>query len=242
MVLWGVVGVRKAVNEALMRYALTHTPCIIVDCANIANIHKWFPLFPQTDYASVYVHELELLYKLRDALITVEQDAQRLNAQTIVVTSMRHLFSYQNAAENAEVYAHAWELLATLGKEFDVRVAVDNATQRRLAHVYGAQEELVGHTVWSQRQNLEAMIAELDGYARALRPDERELCKDVLRVPMRHVGAVASANSLHAWSFLLLTITLEQEKRLRRLEEHAGVAYRRVASERQDRLVAASRH
>ena len=66
---------------------------------------------------------------------------------------------------------------------------------------------------------LDVLIGELAGYGKALRQDDREVLAQLLKVPMRHVGAMSYANSMHAWAFLLLAIQLEQEKRLRRVEE-----------------------
>jgi hypothetical protein len=84
--------------------------------------------------------------------------------------------------------------------------------------------------VSSQRVNLEEMIGQMHSYSRSLRPEEREIMRELLRAPMKHVGAISSANSLHAWSFLLLSVMLEQEKRLRRLERES-LANRRVSKQ-----------
>ena len=249
----GITGSRKAVNHYLMCYAITHTPSIIVDCSNIANIHKWFPLFPHADFDQVFVYEFELLYKFRDCLVMVQEVAAARGVTCIIITSMHHLFNYQNEAENYEIYNHAWELMLQLSAVYDVRVAVDSKLHLHFSARYSVPlqpalaenktekrttEGTMGHTAWSQRQNLEHMISELNGYSKSLRKEERLLMQDMLSVPMRHVGSVASANSLHAWSFLLCTIMLEQEKRLRLLESHASMAYRRVPHEAQHRLVA----
>ena len=236
MGLVAVHGDSGSADHAVMSYALSHTPTIVIDCANVANVHRWFSLFPYADYSQVYVYEFELLYKLRDALLVVEAEARKRHAGVIVVTSMRHLFHYQNDAENAELYSQAWELLAALGKKFDVRVAID---QKMLAWARKAKAEVqeMGHVVWSQRQNLEQMINELHSYSKALRPEERKVFDELLRVPLRHVGPLSNANSLNAWSFLLLSIIVEQEKRLAVVERHAGVAYRRLPNEEQRSLV-----
>ena len=231
-----VFGERRRVNHELMAYALIHTPCVVIDCANVCDTHKWFALFPDADISQVFVYEMELLYKFRDALLAVEQEAEQRAARTIVVTSMQHLFHYQNDNENKEVYCQAWEILVQLGTRFEVRVAVDKKTLF-WAKRFGVEVHAVGHVVSSQRQNLEQMISEMEGYAKALRKEEREVFVNLLRIPLRNVGPVSSANSLHAWSFLLLSIIAEQEKRLRELEIHAGIPHRRISSEQQHRLV-----
>jgi hypothetical protein len=235
MGLVAVYGERKLVNTDLMSYAINNSPCIIVDCANVANIHKWFPFFPNADYDNIFVYEFELLYKFRDALIDLRETAIIHNVNNIIVTSMTHLFHYQNPSENHEIFVHIWELLKSLGEFFNVRVAIDKQ-QLRFAKAANA-EVVMGHTVWSQRQNLENMILELERYGRSLRKEERLTWHNMLRTPLRHVGSISAANSLHAWSFLLLTIVLEQEKRIEVLEKYAGVSHRRVSYEDQHRLV-----
>ncbi len=90
----------------------------------------------------------------------------------------------------------------------------------------------MGHTVSSQRDAVERMIAELQDYADALREDEQELFEEVLKEPLRHVGAMSSANSMHVWAFTLLSIIVEQEKRIRELEDD-----RRVQHDGLDRVV-----
>ncbi len=239
MGLIALYGSRKAVNDAIMQYALEHTPALVVDCGNCANIHKWFPFYPDADYDHIYVYELELLYRFRDSLLHVRDEARAKECNCIVVTSAAHLFNYHDPVENNELYVHAWELLHEYSKEHTIVVAVDTKAQLTFAKRYATElrEVTMGHTVWSQRQNLEHMITELDRHARALRKDEAQLCRELLDIPMRHVGSIAYANSLHTWSFLLLTIALEQEKRIRVLENHAGIPHRRIQAQEQRRLV-----
>lgn len=233
-----ITGERRRVDHELVAYALQRTPSLIVDCANVCDVTKWFSRFPDADLERVFVYEMEMLYKFRDALQHVKAAAEERAVKTIVVTSMSRLFHYQNAVENSEVYCHAWETLKELGETFDVRVSADSSAMLRWARRYRMETHAVGHVVASQRQNLEQMISELERYAKALRPAERELFHDLLRVPMRHVGPVSAANSLHAWSFLLLSIMVEQEKRIKELEAHACIPHRRLPDERQHRLVA----
>jgi hypothetical protein len=241
MGLVALAGERKAVNAELVAYALSRAPSLVVDCGNVCDVHRWFAKFPDADYSSVYVYEFELLHKFRDSLRTLQAVASSRGARTIVVTSMGHLFHYQNEAENNELYCHAWEFLRELGRDFDVRVAAESKKMLLWAKRFCVEVVQVGHVVSSQRQNLEQMISEMEGYARSLRPAERAVFTELLRVPLRNVGPVSCANSLHAWSFLLLSIMVEQEKRLLELEHYAGIPHRRVQDEKHHRLVVESR-
>lgn len=76
----------------------------------------------------------------------------------------------------------------------------------------------MGHTTASQRQQVDRLLSELKDYARALRPEERVLLERLLREPLKHVGAIANASSFHTWAFLLLSIMIEQERRIAELE------------------------
>ena len=77
----------------------------------------------------------------------------------------------------------------------------------------------MGHTVWSQRVTLDVLLAELEQYGKALRQEDIDLLHRLLKAPLKHVGAMSYANSMHAWAFLLRAVQLEQEKRLLSLEK-----------------------
>jgi len=72
--------------------------------------------------------------------------------------------------------------------------------------------------VSSQRVALDLLMVEMRAFGRALRPEEQELLDGLLAQAYRHYGAVSSASSFHSWAFLVLSVMLEQEKRLRQLE------------------------
>lgn len=95
----------------------------------------------------------------------------------------------------------------------------------------------MGHTVWSQRITLDVILTELKDYGRALRQEDRAIFEDMLKQPLKHYGSISYAGSFHAWAFLLLSIILEQEKRIKRLE-YEGMADRRVQEEELDSIVA----
>jgi len=77
----------------------------------------------------------------------------------------------------------------------------------------------MGHTVWSQRIVLDILLGELKSYGKALREDDRLIYEGLLKKPLKHYGTISYTNSVHAWAFLLLTILLEQEKKIKSLEK-----------------------
>ncbi len=237
MALRAVVGARKQASIVVMRYALTRTPSLVIDCANIADFHRWNAVYPDTDYAAVSVIELELLYKFRDAVKALDTLAP--NVSTVVVTSAKHLFHYGDESENVEVLTHAWELLAEHALTRDIVAVADTPAQVRCARRVQAQlvtvqefEESMGHTVASQRTTTEEVISALSRYARTLPQGQQERLRELLRIPLQHAGSISYANSRDAWAFSLLTIIERQELRILRLED--AVARRRVPNERED--------
>lgn len=79
----------------------------------------------------------------------------------------------------------------------------------------------MGHTVASQRIMIDITINELRSYAKSLREEDREIFLGLLREPLKKVGAISYASSLHVWAFILLAIIAEQEKRINILEGKA---------------------
>ena len=67
---------------------------------------------------------------------------------------------------------------------------------------------------------------ELKGYGAALPHDERVIYGRLLKLPMKKIGAISYANSMHAWALMLMTIIIEQEKKIEEL--NARMADRRV--------------
>lgn len=78
----------------------------------------------------------------------------------------------------------------------------------------------MGHTVNSQRMMIDIILAELKKFSAALRKDERILFEKMLKEPLKHTGAMTNASSIDIWAFILLSILLEQEKRLAALESN----------------------
>jgi hypothetical protein len=76
----------------------------------------------------------------------------------------------------------------------------------------------MGHTVASQRAMIDIILNELQQFSKALRKDERILLEKLLAQPLKHAGAVSNATSIDIWAVILLSILIEQEKRLSALE------------------------
>ncbi len=134
MAVRGIVGNAKDVNHIVMIAAAQRLPVLVLDCANCANPHAYPDVF-MDKLESVYVIEIELVYKLRDVLKTAFRVASELRCSRIVITTFHRLFHYQDALENKDVYEHAWELIRDLGKTHDVLVAV-HPLQRSQAQRY----------------------------------------------------------------------------------------------------------
>ncbi len=77
----------------------------------------------------------------------------------------------------------------------------------------------MGHTVRSQRMAIDIVLSELQGFAGALRQEDRRLLERLLQEPLKHVGAVSNAGSINIWAMILLSILIEQERRLTALEK-----------------------
>jgi len=75
----------------------------------------------------------------------------------------------------------------------------------------------IGHTVLSQRMMVDIIISELRAYARALREEDRIIYEELLKLPLKKIGAISYASSIDVWAFLLLSIILEQEKKIKEL-------------------------
>ena len=92
----------------------------------------------------------------------------------------------------------------------------------------------MGHTVSSQRRVIDRTLEELSQYAKALRPEDREILTKILKIPLKKVGAISYTSSLHAWALCILAISIEQEKRIIHLE---NVVNGRVPEGEQDHLM-----
>jgi hypothetical protein len=78
------------------------------------------------------------------------------------------------------------------------------------------------------------MINELRAYTDVLRDDEQALFERLMKHPLQHVGAMTNASSMHVWAFMLISIIIEQEKRIEELED---VVDRRVSEQQLTRVL-----
>lgn len=124
MGLVGISGNPRKVNNSIMQLALDNTPCIVLDCVTAADAHKFFAHTTEDALENAWVIEIELLYKLRDALKIVPQWMTEKKCNKLFITCNRHLFHYQDENENRNVYAHIWDLLLQLGWKYDIVVAL----------------------------------------------------------------------------------------------------------------------
>lgn len=131
MALVGWTGTNlSVVNFQLIRYASQHLPAILVDCANAACPHRYYPLITLSDMQQIYVFELELLHKFRDVLKRVPLYVKNLSAQSIIVTTSDRLINYQDENENHDIYTHAWGLMKKIGQTNDILVGVDHHSRQ----------------------------------------------------------------------------------------------------------------
>lgn len=120
-----LIGVRGSHSDYyVIDKALQNQPSLILDCANKANPHAFFPTILPEDMQTVYVMEIDLLYSFRDALKKTKQYAEELKTKTIVVTSFDHLFHYGDEEENEEIFKHAWELLSELSMHYKIYISI----------------------------------------------------------------------------------------------------------------------
>jgi hypothetical protein len=129
MALIGVRGDSKQVNSKIIFDALEKEPTLVIDCANCANPHKYYPFVNSEVFRSTFVVEVEMLYKLRDVIKNAPKMARRIGVGSIFVTTFHRLFAYDNKEENKDVYEHAWILLSNLATEFNVLVGVHEAQE-----------------------------------------------------------------------------------------------------------------
>jgi len=81
----------------------------------------------------------------------------------------------------------------------------------------------MGHTAWSGRIATDELVRELMAYSKSLRLKEREMFEDIIKQSFRHIGSISYASSMHLWAFFLVSIILEQEKKIRRLEAKINI-------------------
>lgn len=66
----------KCTSQELINYALKNTPSLIIDCANAADPHTYFPYHDEECFENTYVLPVDLLYKFRDSLLQTQEFIQ----------------------------------------------------------------------------------------------------------------------------------------------------------------------
>ena len=110
----------KCTSQELINYALKNTPSLIIDCANAADPHTYFPYHDEECFENTYVLPVDLLYKFRDSLLQTQKFIQEKKIKVIVITSYSKLFHYNNNTENNLVLNHCFELMKELNKKTKV--------------------------------------------------------------------------------------------------------------------------
>lgn len=213
MTLFGLTGgCAKKVNTSLVRVALCLAPALFIDSANCANPHKYNE-FELTQHAKLDIIPAESLYRFKPTIENLNNTKHKI----IFIATFNHLFDFDNKEENHNVFVQCWELLAQLAKNKDIYLAIQKGT---IHHQFALKHHItfMGHTAYSQRIVTDSLLKELADYGKALRADERYLYTQMLKEPLKHFGSISNASSLHTWALLLLSIILEQQKKLHSLE------------------------
>lgn len=122
MELIGITGTYA--DHYIIDAAIQNQPSLIIDCANKANPHSFFPHTLPEELHHVYVLEVDLLYVFRDVLKQTRHISNKLGASFIAVTRFEGLFHYGDEQENNAIIAHAWELLQELAQDHTVLIAL----------------------------------------------------------------------------------------------------------------------
>lgn len=75
------------------------------------------------ELGKVYVMEAEMLYKFRDSLRRIAYT--RPPVKTIVITTVTHLFNYDDELENKNILEHCSVLIKSLARKYKVVMAWD---------------------------------------------------------------------------------------------------------------------
>jgi hypothetical protein len=216
--LYAVVGERHFVNNELilkaLNFSLDGTISLFLDCATCANSHK----FADENLEAVFVIETESLYRFYPAIKSLKRVAKQVNAKKIFISTFNGLFDYDDDKENTDIFTDSWERIYHLSREFDIFVGVEERSiHEHFARLHNAKVIEMGHTITSQRMMVDKILSELNDYGKSLREEDRIIYAELLSRPLKHLGNISYASSSQVWAFILISILLEQEKKLARM-------------------------
>ncbi len=218
MTLYGIFGrSARAVNYQLIKEALQLAPALFIDSANCTNPHL-FTDFELIQLCNLEIIPAESLYRFKPTILSLQKTRHKI----IFISTFNHLFDFDDKVENMNVFEACWGVIAQLAKMKDVYLAIqDDTIHCQLAKKHGVRRyevKQMGHTASSQRIVTDSLLQELADYGKALRADEQLIYSQMLKEPLKHFGSISNASSLHTWALLLLSIQLEQEKKIHKLE------------------------
>jgi hypothetical protein len=148
MSLIGITGKSTdTINRALVLYAGSNLPSLVVDCANCANPHAFYPKLTLQAMQQIFIFELEQLYKFRDVLRQVPFHLNKINSKLVVVTTSDHLINYQNEDENMDIYIYAWKLMKKIGCRHNIFAGVSKDSYQ-LAYARKYADKLLEVDKW----------------------------------------------------------------------------------------------
>lgn len=128
----------SAVSDRLLfLFALFNRPSLFLDCSNCADVFAVSDFVDFEFFDSVFIYEIEMLYKLRD--VVYELDSVLSSFSFVCVSSLRHLFNYDNSSENLYVYFSVFSKLSFLSYKFNIPIVicvVKGSLQERIAKVH----------------------------------------------------------------------------------------------------------
>lgn len=77
----------------------------------------------------------------------------------------------------------------------------------------------MGHTVLSQRIVIDIILKELKDYGKSLRKDDYIIYEQLLKKTFKHISNISYTSSINVWALILLSIILEQEKKIKEIED-----------------------
>ena len=208
-------GIFGGGNHKLLWLAAEKAPVLFIDAANCADIHQLRDI-PLETLSLIYVLPAESLYRFKPTLRQLPGIARKVGTDKIIISTFTKLFDYDDEEENKDVFETCWRLIYQLSRRFEIVVGVGKGHEE-FARRYGVED--MGHTISSPRVMTDLMLEELKQYGKTLGVEDNERYKRLLKEPLKRMGSISNASSFHVWAFLLLSIILEQDKRIEELEK-----------------------